>query len=284
MSETQTVEARAQEMGWQPKEVFKGDPDKWIPAEDYVQRGETLMPILKANNRKLLSEVSSLKNEQAQLKTLLQQSQENINTLMEISTAATRKEAKETKTQLLTAIEIARKEGDIDKTVALQTQLDEHTAALDKAVEKGKPAATAKAPPVDPMQDPAFKAFVDENPWWTQEPRKRRMAIVVGQEIKADNPTLTGKAYFDEVAKRTLQEFDDGSSRRPSKVEGGARPNGGSGGDGGAGSGKTYADLPADAKAAADRMAPKAKVGQPGSIFKDMAAYRAHYAAIYWKE
>lgn len=31
-------ETKAREMGWTPKEEFKGDPDKWVDAKDWVER------------------------------------------------------------------------------------------------------------------------------------------------------------------------------------------------------------------------------------------------------
>ena len=32
------VEKEAREMGWTPKEKFKGNPDKWVTAEEFVER------------------------------------------------------------------------------------------------------------------------------------------------------------------------------------------------------------------------------------------------------
>ena len=56
MNEVAEVETRALAMGWQPKEQFKGDPSKWRPAEEYVQRGEELLPIVQASERRLRQE------------------------------------------------------------------------------------------------------------------------------------------------------------------------------------------------------------------------------------
>jgi len=42
-----TVEEKAKAMGHVPLEEWKGDPDKWRPAEDFVERGENIIPILK---------------------------------------------------------------------------------------------------------------------------------------------------------------------------------------------------------------------------------------------
>lgn len=42
-----TIEERAGAQGWVPKEEFRGDPDVWVDAETFVQRGEEINPILK---------------------------------------------------------------------------------------------------------------------------------------------------------------------------------------------------------------------------------------------
>ncbi len=47
------VEDRAYKMGWVPKDQFKGKPELWRPAEEFVERGETLIPFLNKKIRKL---------------------------------------------------------------------------------------------------------------------------------------------------------------------------------------------------------------------------------------
>src|SRR5574343_553334 len=33
-------EEQAREQGWKPKEEYEGDPNKWKPAKEFVERGE----------------------------------------------------------------------------------------------------------------------------------------------------------------------------------------------------------------------------------------------------
>lgn len=54
------VEERAKIQGWVPKEEFRGDPTRWIPATDFVKRADEMMPILKSVNKKLETQVSEL--------------------------------------------------------------------------------------------------------------------------------------------------------------------------------------------------------------------------------
>ena len=48
-----TLEDRAAQMGWVPVDKFRGDPAHWVDAETFVKKGEEVMPILRANNRRL---------------------------------------------------------------------------------------------------------------------------------------------------------------------------------------------------------------------------------------
>ncbi|MDE2106523.1 MAG: hypothetical protein KGL39_55425, partial [Patescibacteria group bacterium] len=89
----QTVEERAGAMGWVPQEKFRGDPEKWVDAETFVQRGEQVMPILKHNNEKLQAEIASLKGELGKVTSLFQASQEAVEELKKFNSEATRRAA-----------------------------------------------------------------------------------------------------------------------------------------------------------------------------------------------
>ena len=39
-------ESEAREQGWKPKEEYEGDPEKWRPAKEFVERGELFGKIM----------------------------------------------------------------------------------------------------------------------------------------------------------------------------------------------------------------------------------------------
>ncbi|MGB8345426.1 MAG: hypothetical protein WCD86_11110, partial [Ktedonobacteraceae bacterium] len=55
------VEQKAMKMGWTPLDKFKGDPDKWRPADEFVERGENMLPIIKAQVKRQDREIAELK-------------------------------------------------------------------------------------------------------------------------------------------------------------------------------------------------------------------------------
>ena len=83
MAEPGEVEQRAVETGWRPLTEWTGAPDRWVDAETWVRRGEEMLPILKANNRKLEQELARTRSEISQLVQSVQEGQESIKALKE---------------------------------------------------------------------------------------------------------------------------------------------------------------------------------------------------------
>src|SRR5574337_489576 len=74
-------ESEAKEMGWRPQAQYKGDPEKWVDAQEFVERGEHILPILKANTNKLRSELLTRDQEVAKLRASMDESDKAIRVL-----------------------------------------------------------------------------------------------------------------------------------------------------------------------------------------------------------
>lgn len=288
-------EQRAREMGWAPKEQWRGNPDNWIDAPTFVQRGEQVMPILQANLRKRDVQVTTLQQQIQDKDRRLAAAEEAISVLTNLSTEQGRNAAKEKRRELLRAQADARREGDTDAEIELGEQIADVTSQINAAEAKpaaagGKPGkapvtGTAPAPTAatDPTTDPAYQAFTQENPWFGTDNRKTVLATEIGRELRNDpaNNHLQGKAFFDKVVAEVNKVFAPPRSTT-SKVESGTG-NGAAttrGNDTDPASGKSYNDLPDDAKAACERFS-KTVVGE-GRAFKDIAAWRKHYVIQYF--
>ena len=276
MTETQTntdqtpdVQTKAAAMGWTDREHWKGDPEKWVDADTYLEHGEKVMPILKANNQRLISDITGLRSENQTLKTQMADMQENMKVLLEANKSIEKARAEETRADLRRAIEDARKENDTDRVVELSRQLD--------GIKDPESTPTKKATPTpNPMDDPAFQRFITKHADWLNDPLKVSVATGIGQTIRMDsnNAHLLGDAFYDEVERRMNEFFREPT--KPGKVEGGsgnANRNFG---------GKTYNDLPPDAKAACDRYAKRLKFGE-GQAFKNEDEWRANYVKKFFE-
>jgi len=282
MNEVAEVETRALAMGWQPKEQFKGDPSKWRPAEEYVQRGEELLPIVQASERRLRQENQQLTGKLTTLETQLKAASESIDALKEFNTEATRRAAKQERESLVRALAEARRSGDTETEVALTDQLEEQRAAIRTAeaapVTKAAPTTSAATP------HPEWAGWVAENSWFNStDPGDRRRASItaaISNELRADpaNSSLQGRAFWDKAAAEADRILGGGRREAPDKVNG-SRTTGNAGGSTG---GKSYADLPSDAKQACEAQA-KRLVGD-NRAYKNIDAWRKRYTELYFEE
>lgn len=268
------VETRAREMGWKPLEDFRGDPEKWVPADAYVERGETVLPIVKAQKEKLERDVARLSDELREAREAIAGSQEAIKGLEEFYTEETKRQVAKAREDLRASIKTAREDGDVEAELTAQEELTRLNAA-ERAAKETKPAekkAEAPAPTAE------YLAWQAENPWFLEDGKKARRGFLVATELKEEKPTLVGKAFYDELDKRLVEEgIKEGRRAVTSKVEGGGALTGERGARN-----ASYDDLPADAKAVCDRQG-KALIGKDAR-FKTAADWRKYYVSIYSKE
>lgn len=260
----QAILSEARQMGWQPLEKYKGDPEKWVDATTYVSRGREIMPLLRANNAKLLGELSTVREQ-------LKSANDAIEQLRVASAEITAERVKAVKKELLASIRTAREEGNVEQEDELTEKLSELRTA-----EKAQPAKPV--PSNEPAVDPAFTAWMakEENSWFGRDRRRTSLAMGIAQELRSDhaNDGLVGQAFYERIA----EEVEATLNPKPPKAD---RVEGSRGGGaGGGGNGKSYSSLPAEAKAVCDRQA-SSFVGE-GKSFKDLAAWRNHYTKIYY--
>ena len=278
----QEMEVKAKELGWSPKEEFRGDPDKWIDAETYVKRGEELMPLLKATTRKQSDELTKLRGELSETKTLLASAADAIEALKETTSKAALDKVRAQKVELKAALTNARSEGDVDAEVEIQEKLAETTAII-KEAEKPKPAVVKPTIPDDPndfTKRPEWKQWTEENPWFGTDKRKTALSLGIADELRSSGSPLKGKEFFDKVTEE-LNSMLGITNRREavSKVEGDARSATGGGGGNGR---KSFADLPPDAKQACEKAS--ARVVGKGKAFATMDDWRKNYVTKYFEE
>jgi len=269
----QAIEQEAKGMGWVPEEAFKGDKSRWVDAETFVTKGREVLPILRHTNAKLLGEVQELKHG-------LDSTQEQLRTALEALEAFKQYQEEDSKRQYDRAVQNLK----ADKVTALQDGDHAAVVEIDEALQTLKD--TAKAPPAakkeppaqpDPTQDPAFRAWVGENrDWFDVDKEKTAYAVAQGHFVRMTQPDLRGAAFFQEITRLLEEKYS--TPKKLDKVEGSQ----GGGNRRHPGAGKTYNDMPAEAKAACDRFGEKL-VGK-GKSFATEADWRKHYAGQFFGE
>lgn len=263
-------------MGWLPKEQFRGPESSWIDAEAYVERGNNIMPILKANNEKLIQRLSQVEAQNAELTATLKASSEAIEELKNFRSTLNKEKVQEQKTEILAGIKEAKTSGDVDAEVALTDKLTEVNAAL-KAAEKPPEVKPAPAAAETPQLTEAGKIWLKENEWFGKDQRRTALAYGLSNEWKTTGKPVGTPEYFEFIDTELAKVFDPNAGRRQrgGKVE---ETNSGSGDSGGGGS-KTFADLPREAQEACKRQASKL-VGK-GRAYENLAAWQKAYVETY---
>lgn len=272
---TPEVQATAEAMGWIPPKRFTGEVSRFVDAEEYVKRGETILPIVKQREKALRDEIAQFRTELSKRDKLLQEATDAIAEMQERHSVDTVKRVAEARKELLAQLKQAKRDEDVDAEVELTDQLTQLDKAVEVAPVKKKPAAEV-TPTFTPP--PEIVAFQQAHPWFGKDKRKTAIVIAAAEELRESGDTSTGDAFFKKILDAVEEVFP--AEQRVSKVEGGARSGGA--GASGSGNGKAFGDLPADAKEACHKDA-RDFVGK-GKRYETMAQWEKRYAEIYFKE
>lgn len=267
-----TIEQEAALMGWTAKEEFKGNPDKWVDAAAFVEKGKQILPILQKNNERLMGTVSQLTGQISALDGSLKAANAAIEALQESHSEDVKAQVEEAKARLRTELAEASRAGDHERVAEVTEKMTELRTAEAAPVEK----KDVVKPPQKFVPSQEMRVWMDKNADFMLNPRKVALGNAVAAEFKAKGDTRTGPAFMDAVREEVELDLAGGRQRGgDGKVEASRGGGNRSGGE------KTYADLPADAKAACDAQATKL-VGA-NRAHKDQASWRASYVKQYFK-
>lgn len=279
------IEREALEMGWTPREKFKGDPDKWIDAESFVERGRQVLPILRANYDRVKKDLLTRDREIGNLKQQLETTSALVRDMATQFSERLKEELAAQRRTLKDQLKEAVADRDVDAELEIRDQLgklDEAEKAAQERVKKNQDKLRTPAKNEDPQPELSedFMAWREENPWYggnSPEDKKRTKAITrIAEDLRDDGVTAVGREFLDMCLEKLQEQEERRGGGRPSasKVEGGnPRGNAGSGPKG-------WESLPADAKAACDEFA-QDLVG-PEKAYKTLKEFREYYVKHYY--
>ncbi len=202
----QEVQDAAAAMGWQGPEKFKGDPERFVDAEEFIKRGETVLPIVKAQLATTREDLARMRAESVKLAERLAE-QEERNRDADLKAAVEKQKAVEeaierTKKQLAKANEAGDHEAVAELTNDLVDLKDDKKAADDAA--KPKPAEKKEEPRAAQL-DPEQVAWNAENTWFGTDRRKTSLALGIAQELREAGDTTVGKVFLNKVKAEMLK-------------------------------------------------------------------------------
>lgn len=224
---TRDFESEARAMGWVPEAEWKGDkrPAKFLDAEAFVERGETVIPILKSQLAKKDQEWADRFSK------------------LEKMTEKTIKKQAEQHAQELAALQASREAAVEAGDVTTFRKIDKQIAAHEKAT----PELLAEAKAPEQANEEAVAAWRKENAWYETDDDLTEAAIGISQNILRKNPNIT-------MAENLRQTTEKMRERFPLKLGGKTGANGHAPVDGGALNGAPprketlFSKLPAEAQ------------------------------------
>ena len=265
------LDTKARDMGWTPKDDFKGDPANWRTAEDFVKRGEEFLPFIKKDRDKAQAEVKALKADVAK-------NAANFKKLEKMNQVALDNQRDQLTAQFSAQKRSAVEMGDTEAFDKIEKAENEALVKLDK---KTQPDAAKPIDELPPAVRTTVDAWITDNRWFESDDEMRALAAAHHGKLQNDKPGLTLAENLDETREYVKKRFPEkfSVSTKPSRgspVEGGARTGGKSNG--------LWGKLPKDAKAQATRMIKDGQFIRPGeSAEKDIAKAQQRYAESYFE-
>lgn len=267
--------AEAKALGWKEASEWKGDISKHIDARTFLEKGKHILPFVQANAKRLGGEVESLQAQLRASQEAIKAANTAIAALEESHAADVAEQVEAARRDIKAQLAAASRDGDHEQVAELTDKLTQLNTADKDAGGDGE--GKDDKPPA-PQLHPEAIAWYRDNVEFVQDPRRMALANAESILLRQEGDKSVGKEFLEKVAQRV--ETILGGARKAGKVEGG---NGGTGrGSDGGGTGKTYADLPAEAKKACDKLA--ARLVGPNRAHKDIASWRKSYATQYFQE
>ena len=225
---SQEIIDRARMMGHIPKEEFRGDPEKWVPPDKYVERAENLMPVLKSQLGKYENKISNLEAQ-------IESQKKTTEKLLKMGETVQKRAYEQAKRDLTAQQVQAVADGDVEKWQKLEDQKE--SLPQPEVIEAEQP-----------VSSPVFDQWHTGNEWYLKDEDMTDFANLHAQKLTKQNPNMPYEQVLQTVEKKIKETFPtrfaNPNREVPSAVDGSTNrqvtPKS---------NGQSYNDLPADAKA-----------------------------------
>lgn len=200
-----SLEDRAKEQGWRPKEEFDGDKSKWVSAETFLAKGE------------LIDKIETLGKELKNTKKAMAMLQDHHKQVKEAEFTRAVNFLKQQKKQ-------AYESGDVDKLI----EIDEQIATVKETQKRQTELVTQQNE--EQETHPEFVNWVQDNRWYNNDTELRDAADGIGLSHAKNNPDKSPAQVLEFVSKKIKalypEKFTNQNRNRPSAVEGSGNSSG----------------------------------------------------------
>lgn len=183
-------EAEARQQGWVPKEDYK-NPEKWVDAKTFVERGEIFRPALNAKYKEAENKLAEFERKFAEQEAAIERNNKIAERMME--------KAREDALEKLRA----------EQRIAFEQGDDARYNELDKR--RDKLAEEFRIEPVKKIEvqapDPYVSKFQQDNPWYNQDLVLTNMANAIDASLIASGRFGTVESRHAEVKRQIVEAF-----------------------------------------------------------------------------
>lgn len=196
-AENNEMETAAYRMGWRPKAEYRGPPGEWRSAEEFLKRGQDILPIVRKDLIKARERANNMEAEILALRATVDEQKLVLEDLRKMARTASDAGYQRAIEELKDRRRRAAAAGDAVLAVEISEQIDqvrEERAATVPATPAPKPSApSSEAPKPDPRAklDPAVVQFIEENPWFNTDPVLHRVMEAEHMALLQEAPGLT---------------------------------------------------------------------------------------------
>jgi hypothetical protein len=259
------VEAKARSQGWVPKDQFRGDPEKWRPADEFVKRGEELLPIALERARSAERRVQDMEA----------QFQQQLKRVEKVSQIALERQRADLQARYDAALRDAAASGDLDRYDNLSQGRQQAFQQFDEHVQKQleEEAAPRRDQGLPPELRQTVEGWIAENNWFNVDQELNAVAQAHHMRLLREQPGLPLTENLAQTRKYVQQRYPErfGITQKP-PVQAAVEPGGGRMPSASAARAKGANDLPADVRAVGERFVKQ-------GLFKDLGEYARDYFA-----
>lgn len=275
-AENENLEAKARRQGWVPLEEFRGDPKNFVSAETFLEMSEHNVPVMKGTIKNMDKRMQSQEAEIHKLNTTIESLRGDFAEYVEFSRNTAEKAYQKALKELQSKQRAAAEAGDLpafdDASKEIDDMIAQHPSVTGEKSKKGKESEqpSGGSPSHEEYMKWArageeyFAGWQGRNTWLNEEPEMFNYAETVDRFLMRKHGLgRSRKEHLEEIEEMVKTKFPtyfgNPARRGGSPVEG-DHIGGRSGG-----TGKTYHDLPTDAKTQCDKFCGKDGKGTSGS-------------------
>ena len=180
------METEARDQGWLPQDEYKGNPEQWRDATEFVEFGRKMNPILRKNNEEL-------KKELAEQRAMMEGYKGSVDALIALK-------AKESKAQydaqlnfVKSQMREARNQGDHAVADQLEDELENMQQQPPEQI------VPAQQEPAHAFSKDDLAGWAKENQWFATDPQLQKLADSFAIKMWSENKQVTGRAFLDAV-------------------------------------------------------------------------------------